>query len=99
MTGDNSQPGGSDACDTMREQAAMSPASKAGFVDVPLRSRTKLDETTIHVVAEGDTLSGIAAHFYGDANAGKLIFDANRDQLTDPDRIKPGQMLKIPAKP
>jgi nucleoid-associated protein YgaU len=43
-------------------------------------------------------LSGIAKKFYGNANAWKTIFDANRDQLSDPDRIKPGQMLKIPAK-
>jgi len=33
--------------------------------------------------------------FYGDAGQYKRIFEANRDQLTDPDRIKPGQHLKI----
>jgi nucleoid-associated protein YgaU len=100
MTGDNSKPGGSNAREIVREQAAhMSPGSKADFVDVASHAAAVIDDTTIHIVAEGDTLASIATYFYGNADAGKLIFDANRDQLTDPDRIKPGQMLKIPAKP
>lgn len=50
-----------------------------------------------YTVKAGDTLSKIAAHSLGDANAYMRIFEANRDQLSDPDRIKPGQVLKIPA--
>jgi nucleoid-associated protein YgaU len=50
-----------------------------------------------YTVKSGDTLSGIAKHHLGDANAYMKIFEANRDQLSDPDRIKPGQVLKIPA--
>jgi nucleoid-associated protein YgaU len=49
-----------------------------------------------YTVKAGDTLSGIAKHVLGDANAYHAIFDANRDQLSDPDKIKPGQVLKIP---
>ncbi|WP_425504529.1 MULTISPECIES: LysM peptidoglycan-binding domain-containing protein [Rhodanobacter] len=49
-------------------------------------------------MAAGDNLTKIAKHFYGDANAWKQVFDANRDQLSDPDRIRVGQVLKIPAK-
>lgn len=49
-----------------------------------------------YTVRAGDTLSGIAKQHLGDANAYMKIFDANRDQLTDPDRIKPGQVLRIP---
>ena len=45
----------------------------------------------------GDTLSKIAKEHLGDANAYMEIFNANKDQLTDPDKIKPGQVLKIPA--
>ena len=45
----------------------------------------------------GDTLSKIAKEMLGDANAYMDIFNANKDQLTDPDKIKPGQVLKIPA--
>jgi len=44
----------------------------------------------------GDTLSKIAQHLLGDANAYPKLFEANRDQLSDPDKIKPGQVLKIP---
>ena len=52
------------------------------------------DET--YTVKAGDTLSKIAKHLLGDANAYNDIFEANRDQLSDPDKIKPGQVLKIP---
>jgi nucleoid-associated protein YgaU len=50
-----------------------------------------------YTVKSGDTLSKIAKEHLGDANAYMAIFEANRDQLSDPDKIKPGQVLKIPA--
>jgi nucleoid-associated protein YgaU len=50
-----------------------------------------------YTVKSGDTLSKIAKEQLGDANAYMEIFNANRDQLSDPDLIKPGQVLKIPA--
>ena len=50
-----------------------------------------------YTVKAGDTLSAIAKEHLGNANAYMRIFEANRDQLTDPDKIKPGQVLKIPA--
>ena len=50
-----------------------------------------------YTVKAGDTLSKIAKEHLGDANAYQEIFNANRDQLSDPDKIKPGQVLKIPA--
>ena len=49
-----------------------------------------------YTVKAGDTLSKIAKQMLGDASAYPAIFDANRDQLSDPDKIKPGQVLKIP---
>lgn len=52
--------------------------------------------TQTYVVERGDTLSQIAQHFYGKASGWHGIFEANRDQLDDPDRIQPGQVLKIP---
>jgi nucleoid-associated protein YgaU len=51
---------------------------------------------TTYTVQSGDTLSAIAKKFLGNANDYMEIFNANRDQLTDPDKIKPGQVLKIP---
>jgi nucleoid-associated protein YgaU len=50
-----------------------------------------------YTVKAGDTLSKIAKEQLGDAKAYPEIFNANRDQLTDPDEIKPGQVLKIPT--
>ena len=49
-----------------------------------------------YTVQAGDTLSAIAKRFYGHANEYMAIFNANKDQLKDPDQIKPGQVLKIP---
>ena len=50
-----------------------------------------------YTVKAGDTLSKIAKEHLGDANGYMKIFDANKDQLSDPDKIKPGQVLKLPA--
>jgi LysM repeat protein len=49
-----------------------------------------------YTVQAGDTLSAIAKKLLGSANSYMDIFNANRDQLSDPDKIKPGQVLKIP---
>jgi LysM repeat protein len=49
-----------------------------------------------YTVKAGDTLSKIAKEMLGSSGAYMDIFNANRDQLTDPDMIKPGQVLKIP---
>ena len=49
-----------------------------------------------YTVEAGDTLSKIAKAHLGNANAWNKIYEANRDQLDDPDKIKPGQVLKLP---
>jgi LysM repeat protein len=49
-----------------------------------------------YTVKSGDTLSGIAKSLLGDASQYPKIFEANRDVLSDPDKIKPGQVLRIP---
>lgn len=49
-----------------------------------------------YTVQSGDTLSHIAKRFYGNANQYMKIFNANKDQLKDPDHIKIGQVLKVP---
>ena len=54
--------------------------------------------TRIYVVKSGDSLSKIARNEYGNANEWKRIFEANTDILKDPDKIFPGQKLKIPPK-
>jgi nucleoid-associated protein YgaU len=49
-------------------------------------------------VKSGDSLSKIAKQYYGSGNQWKTIFDANTDILKDPNKIFPGQKLKIPKK-
>jgi LysM repeat protein len=51
-----------------------------------------------YTVQAGDSLSKISRQFYGNANEYMKIFEANRDQLSDPNQIKPGQTLKIPSR-
>ena len=63
--------------------------------DITIDPSLKVPETLYTVVA-GDSLSKIAKQFYGDANKYMKIFEANKDQLKDPDKIKVGQKLKIP---
>lgn len=50
-----------------------------------------------YVVRQGDTLSGLAEEFFGDANDWRRIFEYNRDVLTSPDELAPGTVLKLPA--
>lgn len=49
-----------------------------------------------YTVQSGDTLSGISKQVYGDAGKYQAIFEANKPMLKDPDKIYPGQMLRIP---
>ena len=53
-------------------------------------------EVKTYTVQPGDTLSKIAKQFYGNANSYMKIFEANKDKLTDPNKIQVGQVLKIP---
>ena len=50
-----------------------------------------------HVVTDNDTLSKIAKHYYGDMMKYPVIFEANKPMLSHPDKIYPGQVLRIPA--
>lgn len=83
------------------ESTARKPADFSG-VRATVESTAELaasDAPGSHTVQAGDTLSHIAKQVYGDANAWDAIFQANRDQIEDPDLIRPGQVLKIPSRP
>ncbi len=54
-------------------------------------------EAQYHEVQKGDTLSKISKQYYGDPNKYNAIFEANKPMLTHPDKIYPGQKLRIPA--
>lgn len=53
-------------------------------------------EARFHTVARGDTLSAISQTYYGNPNKYQTIFEANKPMLSDPDKIYPGQVLRIP---
>lgn len=54
-------------------------------------------EAQFHTVVSGDTLGKIAKNYYGNAMKYPVIFEANKPMLIDPDKIYPGQVLRIPA--
>ncbi len=54
--------------------------------------------SVFYTVEKGDTLSKIAKQQYGNANAYNAIFEANKPMLKHPDKIYPGQVLRIPPK-
>ena len=66
-------------------------------VDNRLSVAEPKEEAKFHTVEKGDTLSKIAKEFYGDAMKYPVIFEANKPMLTHPDKIYPGQVLRIPA--
>lgn len=55
------------------------------------------NEPTFHTVEKGDTLWAIAEKTLGNGARYKDIFEANRPMLSDPDKIYPGQNLRIPS--
>jgi nucleoid-associated protein YgaU len=75
---------------TGNSKVTLSPNETSGTGAPAWQSRT-------YTVEKGDTLSGIAKKFYGDASDYPMIFEANKPMLSDPDKIYPGQVLRIPA--
>ncbi len=65
-------------------------------VDNQLKVTQATQSAQFHDVVSGDTLSAISKKYYGDANKYNAIFEANRPMLTHPDKIYPGQKLRIP---
>ena len=77
--------------------AAAAAQAAAAPVTAPQVTRAEgAAEERIHVVAKGETLSAIAKEHYGKASEYMKIFNANKDLLKDPDKIYPGQKLRIP---
>lgn len=66
-------------------------------VDDNMTVESSEPEAQYYTVVSGDTLSKISKDYYGDPNKYNTIFEANRPMLTHPDKIYPGQMLRIPA--
>jgi LysM domain len=78
----------SDLIADIQAPAAAAAAAAVGAASTPA-ART-------YTVQPGDSLSKISKQFYGDSNMYMKIFDANKDKLSDPDKIKAGMNLLIP---
>ncbi len=71
-------------------------AGQATVADAPEPDASEIPDSQFYTVKSGDTLSKIAREFYGSANKYPAIFEANKPMLSNPDRIYPGQVLRIP---
>ena len=76
--------------------AAPTPAAGAVVTGGAPAATAAASAPKVHVVEKGDTLGAIAKKYYGKAGAYMKIFEANKDQLSDPNKIKVGQKLRIP---
>jgi nucleoid-associated protein YgaU len=82
-----------------REKVILVVGNTAGIGGVEDEMEVAIEEPVaiFHTVERGDTLSKIAKKVYGNAMKYPVIFEANRPMLTHPDKIYPGQVLRIPA--
>jgi nucleoid-associated protein YgaU len=69
---------------------------KVAAVNDMMTVATPAEESKYYTVVKGDNLSKISKQFYGDPNKYPKIFEANKPMLTHPDKIYPGQLLRIP---
>ncbi len=84
----------------MKEKMILASGNVAGIgkVQEDIESDDGADAAVFHTVKKGETLSKIAQDHYGAASKYPTIFEANKPMLTDPDKIYPGQVLRIPPK-
>jgi nucleoid-associated protein YgaU len=79
------------------EKAALAAGNVANVTQVDNKLAAPAAEAAqFHDVAKGDTLSAISKKYYGDPNKYNAIFEANKPMLSHPDKIYPGQKLRIP---
>ena len=91
--------GGEVETQEIREKVVLAVGNHEGIgqVDDQIEVTNPEPEAVYHTVERGDTLSKIAKEHYGKASKYPVIFEANRPMLEDPDKIFPGQVLRIPA--
>lgn len=98
IKGDSVRVGGTVADQATREKVILTLGNNEGIasVDDQLEVTQKEPEATFYTVQRGDSLSKIAKAHYGNAMKYPVIFEANKPMLSDPDKIYPGQVLRIP---
>ena len=98
VDGDTATVYGEAADQATREKVVLVVGNTEGIASVDDRMTTAVQEpeAQFHTVVKGDSLSKIAKTYYGNAMKYPVIFEANKPMLTDPDKIYPGQVLRIP---
>jgi nucleoid-associated protein YgaU len=94
VEGDKVKVSGTAVSPEVREKVILAVGNVAGVAEV---EDDHADEAVFHTVAKGDTLSAIAKKTLGSANRYPEIFEANKPMLSHPDKIYPGQVLRIPG--
>ena len=98
VDGDKASISGDSISQELKEKILVAAGNVAGITAV--EDNVKVDqaanEAKFYTVKKGDTLSAISKEVYGDPNQYNKIFEANKPMLTHPDKIYPGQTLRIP---
>ena len=99
VNGDTATVNGTVEDQATKERVVLTVGNTAGIarVDDRIEVVKPEPEAQFHTVESGESLSLIAKKYYGDAMKYPVIFEANQPMLTDPDKIYPGQVLRIPA--
>lgn len=99
VEGDKVILGGQAPTDEIREKVILAAGNTLGVAQVQedIQVDNPAPASRFYSVKKGDNLSKIAKAEYGDSNKYALIFEANKPMLKHPDKIYPGQMLRIPA--
>lgn len=96
--GDVVKVSGKAASQELREKIVLAVGNVAGVAQVEdgIETDASGPAATFHTVEKGDTLWAVASKAYGDGAKYTKIFEANKPMLSDPDKIYPGQVLRIP---
>lgn len=99
VNGDKATISGEAENQSIREKVVLVVGNTEGIATVDDQMTTAVQEpqAQFHTVEKGDSLSKIAKKYYGNAMKYPAIFEANKPMLTHPDKIYPGQVLRIPA--
>lgn len=92
VEGDTVKVEGGAVSDEIKEKIILAVGNVEGVASV----EAEADAATFHTVEKGDTLWAVAKKALGDGNRYNEIFEANKPMLSDPDKIYPGQVLRIP---
>jgi len=99
LNGDTATIWGEAANQAAKEKVILVVGNTKGVASVDDRMTVAIaaPEAQFHTVVSGDSLSKIAKKFYGNAMKYPVIFEANKPMLSHPDKIYPGQVLRIPS--